>query len=63
MFQVQKVERKYVNKTFRFTESLMQRLIKVAADNDVTVNELVRQGMEYALSEMEIEENELHCKD
>ena len=63
MFRVQRVERKYVNKTFRFTESLMQRLIKVAADNDVTVNELVRQGMEYALSEMEVEENELHCKD
>jgi predicted DNA-binding protein len=63
MFQVQKVERKYVNKTFRLTESLMQRLIKVAADNDVTVNELVRQGMEYALSEMEGEQNELHCKD
>jgi hypothetical protein len=53
MFRVKHVEKKYINKTFRFQETLMQKLEKTADENDVSVNELMRQCAEYALGNME----------
>jgi hypothetical protein len=53
MFRVKHVEKKYINKTFRFPASLMQKLEKTADENDVSVNELMRQCAEYALGDME----------
>lgn len=58
MFRVKHVEKKYINKTFRFPASLMQKLEKTADENNVSVNELMRQCAEYALEDMECgEEN------
>lgn len=53
MFRVKHAEKKYINKTFRFPSSLMQKLEKTADENDVSVNELMRQCVEYALGDME----------
>lgn len=53
MFRIKQAEKKYINKTFRFPESLMQKLEKTADENDVSVNELMRQCAEYALGDME----------
>lgn len=50
MFKVQKQE--YVNKTFRITKDLADRLAKTAQEQGVSVNELVVQSCEYALSNM-----------
>jgi predicted DNA-binding protein len=52
MFEVKRME-KCVNKTFRFPESLIERLDKVAKDNDVSMNEVLKQCAEYALANME----------
>jgi predicted DNA-binding protein len=62
MFQVQRVERKYCTKTIRLSEQLMERIDGVCKSEGVGVNELIRQCIEYALGDMEGEENELHCK-
>ena len=53
MFKVKHVEKKYINKTFRFPASLMQKLEKTADENDISVNELMRQCAEYALGDLE----------
>ncbi len=53
MFMVKHEEKKYINKTLRFPASLMQELEKTADENDVSVNELMRQCAEYALGNME----------
>lgn len=58
MFRVKHAEKKYINKTFRFPASLMQKLEKVADENNVSVNELMRQCAEYALGDMERESND-----
>lgn len=63
MFKVQKVERKYCTKTIRLSEQLMGRIEGVCEREGVGVNELIRQCIEYALGDMEGEQNELHCKD
>jgi predicted DNA-binding protein len=62
MFRVQKVERKYCTKTIRLSEQLVERIDGVCEREGVGVNELIRQCIEYALGDMEGEENELHCK-
>ena len=53
MFKVYRVERNYQNKTFRFPKSMLNRLEGIADKERVTLNELVRQCIEYALSDME----------
>jgi metal-responsive CopG/Arc/MetJ family transcriptional regulator len=63
MFQVQRVERKYFTKTIRLSEQLMKRIDGVCEREGVGVNELIRQCIEYALGDMDGEQNELHCKD
>lgn len=51
MFKVRKVE--MVNKTFRLSTDLVKRLAVVAQEQGVSMNNLVGQCCEYALSEME----------
>ena len=52
MFEVKRNE-KQINKTFRFPESLLDRLTKVAKDNKISVNTLLKQMAEYTLTELE----------
>ena len=58
MFQVQKIERKYCTKTIRLSEQLMERIDGVCKSEGVGVNELIRQCIEYALSNMEGKDGE-----
>lgn len=53
MFKVKKPE--YVNKTFRLEKELVEQLAKCAGENNISVNSLVAQCCEYALSHMTIE--------
>lgn len=53
-FEIKKVE--YVNKTFRISKDLTDRLSYIAQSQGVSVNELVVQCCEYALNNMETEE-------
>ncbi len=41
-----------VNKTFRFPQELLDRLEQVAKEQNVSVNNLVKQCCEYALGNM-----------
>lgn len=50
MFKIQKAE--YVNKTFRIPKDLSERLSSTAQSEDISVNELVVQCCEYALSDL-----------
>ena len=54
MFQVRQTE-EMINKTFRLPHSLLEELTKVAEHEKVSVNNLVRQCCEYALSNMKVE--------
>ncbi len=49
-FKIQKTE--YVNRTFRISKELADRLSQVAQQEGVSVNELVVQSCEYALANM-----------
>lgn len=51
MFKVEKEE--MVNKTFRLPLSLVERLYTVAQAKGVSLNSLVRQCCEYALSNLD----------
>ena len=51
MFEVKQTE-EMVNKTFRLPVPLLDELTKVAEHENVSVNNLVRQCCEYALSNM-----------
>lgn len=51
MFKVEKPE--MINKTFRLPLELIQRLQKVAQDKGVSLNNLVMQCCEYALSHLD----------
>ena len=54
MFKVDnELENANVPRTIRFTESLFERLNKVARDNDISFNRLVLQCCRYALEHME----------
>lgn len=55
MFKVEKPD--MVNKTFRLPAELVERLQVVAQNQGVSLNNLVRQCCEYALNNLEIEEN------
>ena len=54
MFQVKQTE-EMLNKTFRLPASLLDELAKIAEHEKVSVNNLVRQCCEYALSNMKTE--------
>ncbi len=49
-FKIKKQE--YINKTFRITRELNDRLSEVAQQEDISVNALVVQCCDYALSNM-----------
>lgn len=49
-FKIQKTE--YVNKTFRLTRELNDRLSQIAQQENISVNELVVQCCNYALSNL-----------
>ena len=51
MFQVRQTE-EMINKTFRMPSSLLDELTKIAEQEKISVNNLVRQCCEYALSNM-----------
>lgn len=51
MFKVRQTE-EMINKTFRMPLSLLEELNKVAEQEKVSVNNLVRQCCEYALGQM-----------
>lgn len=55
MFKVEKTE--MVNKTFRLPSELIEQLSKVAQNKGVSLNNLVKQCCEYALSHLDKEEN------
>lgn len=50
-FKVEKVE--YVNRTFRISKELSDKLSKIAQNEGISVNELVVQCCNYAISNME----------
>ena len=54
MFKVRQTE-EMINKTFRMPQSLLEELNKIAEHEKVSVNNLVRQCCEYALSNMKVE--------
>lgn len=56
MFKVEKPE--MINKTFRLPLDLIERLSIVAQNQGVSLNNLVRQCCEYALSHLDTEEEE-----
>ncbi len=51
MFKIQQNEQT-VNKTFRLPVKLIEELTQVAAEEKISVNNLVRQCCEYALNNM-----------
>lgn len=51
MFKIQQNEQ-MVNKTFRLPPRLVEELTRVAAEEKISVNNLVRQCCEYALNNM-----------
>ena len=54
MFEVKQTE-EMLNKTFRLPASLLDELARIAEHEKVSVNNLVRQCCEYALSNMKTE--------
>lgn len=54
MFQVKKTE--YVNKTFRMPRELVQQLETLAQQKDVSLNQLVTQCCQYALDQLDTEQ-------
>lgn len=55
MFRVEKEE--MINKTFRLPVSLVEKLYNVAQNKGVSLNNLVKQCCEYALSQLADENN------
>ena len=55
MFEIEKNET--INKTFRLPVELTKKLQKVAQDKDISMNNLVIQCCEYALSNMKQNKN------
>ncbi len=49
-FKIKKTE--YVNKTFRITKDLNERLSRIAQKENISMNELVVQCCEFALSNL-----------
>lgn len=49
-FKIKKTE--YVNKTFRITKDLNERLSQIAQKEDISMNELVVQCCEFSLSNL-----------
>lgn len=55
-FKIEKPE--YVNRTFRITKELAETLSSIAQHEGISVNELVVQCCNFAISNMDVTENE-----
>lgn len=55
MFKIEKKE--FINKTFRMDKTLVERLAKVAQEENISVNSLVIQCCSYALDNREKKPN------
>lgn len=53
MFVVQRDYDDYQNKTFRIPTILVKKLEQVANNNNISLNKLVIQALEYSLSELD----------
>jgi len=53
-FKIEKPE--YVNRTFRITKELAEKLSEIAQSEGISVNELVVQCCNFAISNMEVTE-------
>lgn len=47
----------YVTKTFRLPEEVVEKLDKLAYENNLSLNQLVIQCLKYALNDLEHEDN------
>lgn len=56
MFKIQKGYNSHVSKTFRLPEELVEKLDKLAFENNLSLNQLVIQCLNYALENMEEKE-------
>lgn len=57
MFKIQKGFGETVTKTFRIPVGLAETLEKLAFENDLSVNQLVVQCLEYAIADLEESED------
>lgn len=53
MFKIQKGYVSHISKTFRLPEELVEKLDKLAYENNISLNQLVIQCLNYALDNME----------
>jgi len=53
MFKIQKGYGSHVTKSFRLPEELVEKLDKLAFENNISLNQLVIQCLNYALDDME----------
>ena len=53
MFKIQKGYGSHVTKSFRLPEELVEKLDKLAYENNISLNQLVIQCLNYALDNME----------
>lgn len=51
MFKIEKSY--YINKTFRLKSELIEKLYTIAQNKEVSLNNLVKQALEYAIKHME----------
>lgn len=58
MFKIEKIE--MINKTFRLPLELIKQLELVAQQKEVSLNNLVRQCCQYALENLDTEEDSNH---
>ncbi len=58
MFKLQKGYDEYVTKTFRLPKEFVEELEKLAFENNLSLNQLVIQCLNYALDNLDTEENE-----
>lgn len=58
MFEFESKEKEYVTKTFRLPREMVEKLTRLASKSNISLNEAVRQSLEFALSQMGGEEDE-----
>ncbi len=58
MFKVQRGYDGMVTKTFRLPEELVKKLLLIAGENELSLNKLVIQCLEYAIEN--IDQNDMH---
>lgn len=56
MFKLQKGYNEYVTKTFRLPKEFVEQLEKLAFDNNLSLNQLVIQCLQYAINDLDTEE-------